>query len=258
MNKLLLCLLILLASSYLKASGFISGSGSVNVDATNTVSSPDFSSGLLVDWVITGSSISVKSHPNPSSGATDIALGANQCAFTVNGLICEGATNDSFESRIQLPDAAGADFALQTSNLGGTSQQIVGETATQTLTNKTITSAILDGLTAISTMTLNGNTIRGSTTAVTINVPSHIFSAGDFMVTSSTQTSTAKKTFGELVVTSIFTMPSNAAPQANVIPNSVGQLIVNTGATPDEVCFATAAVVASWVRISTPTATCSN
>jgi len=53
-------------------------------------------------------------------------------------------------------------------------------------------------------------------------------------------------------------LPQNAAPQTNIIPTAIGQLIINTGATPDELCFSTGTAIQAWVRVRTPSATCSN
>jgi len=173
--------------------------------------------------------------------------------ITITTIDVTTITADTIDTTTMTADS------ITTSTLTVTSSTTINNMIVTTIT---ATVGTITSLTA-STITLNGNTIRGSTNAATVSLPNQVVSSGDFMLTSATQTSSGKKTFGELATSSItvsiyLTIPTNAAPQANIVPSSIGQLIVNTGATPDEVCFATATVVESWVRISTPTATCSN
>ena len=61
-----------------------------------------------------------------------------------------------------------------------------------------------------------------------------------------------------ITVNALFTLPSDAAPRTNVTPTVVGQLILNTGATPDEVCFSTGTTASTWVQIRTANTACAN
>lgn len=61
-----------------------------------------------------------------------------------------------------------------------------------------------------------------------------------------------------ITFTGLLQLPSNAAPKTNVTPTAVGQVILNTGSTPDEVCFSTGTTASTWVLLSTPTVSCSN
>lgn len=88
---------------------------------------------------------------NPASG--DVPLLANQCAFTVAGVVCEGATANAFEGRLVMPDVATADKDWTLPDASG---QIVLDTAAQTLTNKTITSAA-------NTLSIDGTSITSGT-----------------------------------------------------------------------------------------------
>jgi len=54
------------------------------------------------------------------------------------------------------------------------------------------------------------------------------------------------------------TLPSNAAPRTNITPTVVGQLILNTGPTPDEICFSTGTTPTTWVQIRSSITACSN
>jgi hypothetical protein len=67
---------------------------------------------LAVDWNVDQFEVpsgaeTLRLKPNAASG--DIPLGANLCALTVSGLVCEGATADALEGRLAMPEASGAD-----------------------------------------------------------------------------------------------------------------------------------------------------
>ncbi|RTL20764.1 MAG: hypothetical protein EKK55_17415 [Rhodocyclaceae bacterium] len=62
----------------------------------------------------------------------------------------------------------------------------------------------------------------------------------------------------DVFVAGSLTIPQNAAPRTNVTPTSVGQLILNTTPTPDQLCFSTGTAVSTWVQVADGSSACSN
>jgi hypothetical protein len=104
----------------------------------------------------------------------------------------------------------------------------------------------------ISTLTLNQITVS------TMTVSS--FTATGISVSTVTVSSFTASAFSasSVTVNTFFLPPTNAAPRSNVPTTAVGQIIDNTGATPDELCFSTGTSGFSWVRVSTPSLACQN
>src|SRR3990167_3556564 len=68
----------------------------------------------------------------------DVGLGANATVFGINGLVCEGATADTIELFLAIPDPVTTDKTITLFNATDT---VVGKATTDILTNKTIAAA---------------------------------------------------------------------------------------------------------------------
>lgn len=105
-------------------------------DATNA----NFLDNIYIDWALnTGSSpddITSKFNYNAASG--DVALSANEVAWSLNGLVSEGATANTIEGRFVFPDWATSDKDITFQDATHT---VVGRDTTDTLTNKTLAAA---------------------------------------------------------------------------------------------------------------------
>ena len=115
----------------------------------------------------------------------------------------------------------------------------------------------------VTDLKLAGNDITDSNETVRISVGStnaitgNLTISGTLAVTGAT-TQTGAMTVSSMTVTVAFVLPNHATPDASVTPFATGQIIINTGATPDEVCMSTGVAASSWVLLSTPTVACSN
>lgn len=117
-----------------------------------------------------------------------------------------------------------------------------------TITSGTVNSRFLLGTgTAISTFTA---------TAVTLD-------DGVTLTNGGTSVFNGNSTFGDAITdvvtfNALFALPQDAAPRTNVTPTVLGQLIINTGATPDEVCSSSGTAKSTWVLIGDWSTPCSN
>lgn len=89
--------------------------------------------------------------------------------------------------------------------------------------------------------TANGTKILFKTTPLTTAVPATALTIAGGEVT---------------IGTSLFTLPSNAAPKTNVTPTAVGQLIYNS--TANQLCVSTGTALNTWVQVADGTTACSN
>jgi hypothetical protein len=116
-----------------------SGGDSVTVNSSATTNA-NLLDNIYLDWLLdTGSDpddITAKFNYNATSG--DIALSANEVAWTLNGLVSEGATADTIEGRFAFPDWASSDKLITFQDATHT---VVGRDTTDTLTNKTLAAA---------------------------------------------------------------------------------------------------------------------
>ncbi len=167
--------------------------------------------------------------------------------FLVGATILLGFTYDSGK------------FGLATSD----SISVAGITvSTMTASSMTVTNISAAGITT-STITASSGTITSlAGTGVTVTTVTASSATFTNMAVSGTGT------MGTIVITSesvtglfaisVLQIPYNAAPRTNVTPTMIGQIILNTGANPDEICYSTANIAQSWVRISTPSMACAN
>ena len=128
------------------------GAGGEDAITVNTTAATDanFLDNLYYDWAIATvpapDDITIKPNYNAASG--DFAFLLNECAWAVNGLVCEGATADTIEIYLQFPDPATTDKTITFFNATDT---VVGKDTTDILTNKTMAAAsnVLDADTAV-------------------------------------------------------------------------------------------------------------
>lgn len=62
----------------------------------------------------------------------------------------------------------------------------------------------------------------------------------------------------DIQIKGLMALPSNAAPRTNVTPLRAYELIINSGATPDEVCISTGVLKSEWALLSNFATACSN
>ena len=157
MKKILSSLFLLLICRSLYAGDITitggAGSGdSVTVNSSTVDTTAEFTDNIYTDYTLADGGaggpdvITVKFNYNAASG--DLGLSANEVAFSLNGLISEGATADTIDGRFVFPDWAVSDKDITFQDATHT---VVGRDTTDTLTNKTLAAAsnVLDADTAI-------------------------------------------------------------------------------------------------------------
>ncbi len=97
------------------------------------------------------------------------------------------------------------------------------------------------------TTTANGTQILFKVTPVTTTTP----------VTPMTISGTGVS-FTTMTVTGLFGLRTDAAPRTNITPTAIGQMIVNTGASPDQVCISSGTTASTWVKIADFSTACDN
>ena len=116
----------------------------------------------------------------------------------------------------------------------------------------------------VSSATVKNRLLVGTDAAVSTFTPTAIgLDDGVTLTNAGVTTLNGAMNFGNatadvITINALFTLPSNAAPRTNVTPTVVGQLILNTGATPDEVCFSTGTTASTWTQIRTSNTPCAN
>jgi len=109
----------------------VNGSAATNANFLDNIYF-DFS----LDTSATPDDITIKPNYNAASG--NIALAANEVAFSLNGLVSEGATANDVEGRFAFPDWSSSDKDITFQDATHT---VVGRDTTDTLTNKTLAAA---------------------------------------------------------------------------------------------------------------------
>lgn len=101
-----------------------------------------------------------------------------ECAFTADGLLCEGTTADAVEIKLAFPDPVTTDKTVTVFNATDT---IVGKATTDTLTNKTLAAAdnVIDADTAVA-LAANGANCSASQAPLGIDASGAVESCTDF------------------------------------------------------------------------------
>ena len=134
------------------------------------------------------------------------------------------------------------------------------------LTVDVLTSATVSnsGRITTSSVTVQNQFLMGTGDAIsTFTATAFTIDNGVTMTNQGVTTLNGAMNFGNAItdvitVNALLTIPSNAAPRSNVTPTAIGQLIVNTGSSPDQVCISTGTLISQWARIADFAVACSN
>lgn len=136
---------------------------------------------------------------------------------------------------------------VNVASVTATAQLLVGSGAN--ISTFTATTAVFD------------NGINVSATSATVTNQLIVGNGADlstFTATTAAFDNSINVAVATMTISGAFRLRLDAAPRTNITPGAIGELIVNTGATPDELCFSTGTTVSTWVQVSTPTLACQN